>query len=84
MNLTVLKQDQEIIKTNAFTVLKNRCNTCHATKRKLYIFTWDNMDSLRNEINNQVFITNKMPKGKKNQLTEDEELQLESWIGSLN
>jgi hypothetical protein len=42
------------------------------------------MDSLLSEINTQVFITRKMPKGKRNQLSEQEEMSLKNWLSGLN
>ena len=53
--------EQTSTKQKAFIVLRNNCNTCHATKRQLQLFTLYNMDSLRLEINTQVFITRKIP-----------------------
>ncbi len=76
--------EQTSTKQKAFIVLRNNCNTCHATKRQLQLFTLYNMDSLRLEINTQVFITRKMPKGKRNQLSEQEEMNLKNWLNGLN
>lgn len=80
----IIDEQQESLKQRAFIVLKNKCNTCHATKRRVEIFTISNMDSLKIKINNQVFIKRKMPKGKKNQLTTTEEIDLANWIKVLN
>jgi len=53
---------------------------CHATKKHTDIFTLKNMNSLAIEINRQVFVKRKIPKGRKTKLTEEEEeLQLEVW-----
>lgn len=65
LELQNIDEQQTSLKQKAFIVLKNKCNTCHATKRRVDIFTISNMDSLKFEINNQVFIKRKMPKGKK-------------------
>jgi len=67
-------------KEKAFSVLQTKCNVCHATKKRLTIFTFENMDSLANDINQQVFIKKKMPKGKKVKLTSTEEENLFLWI----
>ncbi len=65
LELQNIDEQQTSLKQKAFIVLKKKCNTCHATKRRVDIFTISNMDSLKFEINNQVFIKRKMPKGKK-------------------
>ena len=72
---------QEVIqKESAFKVLQTKCNVCHAVKKRADIFTYKNMDSLANAINEQVFIKKKMPKGKKIKLTNSEEKKLLLWI----
>lgn len=76
-------REQDIHKVAAFTVLRQKCNTCHATKRRASIFTYENMDSLSKLIYSQVFIKQKMPKGRNNALTEVEEKQLKKWLSSL-
>jgi len=67
-------------KEEAFKVLQTKCNVCHATKKRVTIFTYENMDSLANEINKQVFIKKKMPKGRKIKLTTSEEENLILWV----
>jgi len=67
-------------KDKAFTVLQEKCNVCHSTKRKADIFTLVNMDSLAVDIQKQVFIKRKMPKGRKVKLTEEEEHHLKVWL----
>lgn len=71
---------QEDVKTLAFGVLSRQCNVCHATKKKQDIFTLENMDSLATDINKQVFIKKKMPKGRKNNLSEQESNALKIWL----
>lgn len=78
-----IEHQQEEIKQNAFKVLVNKCNSCHATKRNRKIFTLENMGSLSEDINTQVFIKQKMPKGKKNELTTDEKELLKRWLSTL-
>lgn len=72
--------NQEDRRDKAFTVLQEKCNVCHSTKRKTDIFTLANMDSLAADIQKQVFIKRKMPKGRKVKLTEEEELHLKVWL----
>ncbi len=71
---------QDEYKSFAFKVLQVKCNTCHATKKRTNIFTLENMDSLASNIQNQVFVKKKMPKGKKVQLTEEESRLLKDWL----
>ena len=76
-------EKQEGIKNDAFRILQTKCNVCHSTKRKTEIFTFQNMDSLATDINQQVFIKRKMPKGQKFNLTEAEEKSLKNWINTV-
>lgn len=71
---------QESVKDVAFTVLREKCNVCHATKKRTDIFTLQNMDSLAMDIHKQVFIKKKMPKGRKVILTGEEEKNLRLWL----
>lgn len=71
---------QTTTKDKAFTVLQAKCNFCHAVKKRTDVFTFENMDSLAVEINKQVFIKRKMPKGRKVTLTHEEEENLKDWI----
>lgn len=64
-------------KEEAFKVPRNKSNVCHATKKRTDVFTIKNIDSLAVEINRQVFVKRKMPKGRKTKLTDQEERQLE-------
>lgn len=72
--------NQEDLREKAFTVLQEKCNTCHATKKKTDIFTLVNMDSLAGDIHKQVFVKRKMPKGRKVKLTAAETQQLKVWL----
>ncbi len=74
---------QEDVKGDALKVLTNQCNVCHATKKRQDIFTFGNMDSLASDINKQVFIKKKMPKGRKNKLSKQETLALKNWLSSV-
>ncbi len=72
--------EQERVKNQAFKVLQTKCNLCHSTKKRVDVFTFQNMDSLATDINQQVFIKRKMPKGRKFNLTAVEEQALKDWI----
>lgn len=74
---------QHPVKTNAFAILRQKCNSCHASKKRTLIFTLENMDSLSKQIEEQVFLKKKMPKGRKNRLTLIEEEQLKRWLAAI-
>ena len=74
---------QDDIRVKAFTVLQEKCNICHSTKKKADIFTLVNMDSLAPDIHKQVFVKRKMPKGRKVKLTEAETQHLKVWLAAV-
>ncbi|HEA22576.1 hypothetical protein LCGC14_2430760 [marine sediment metagenome] len=76
-------RSQEDLKEKAFEILRIKCNTCHAIKRKPQVFTKLNMDTLASEIYEQVFIKKKMPKGRKVKLSANETVILENWIETV-
>lgn len=81
--LYIVTTPQETPKIKAFNVLFTKCNVCHASKKKQDVFTFENMDSLAVEINKQVFIKVKMPKGKKNKLSNEESQALQNWLNTI-
>ena len=80
---TLENKPQENRKSAAFKVLTTKCNVCHATKKRTEVFTLQNMDSLVSDIDKQVFIKKKMPKGRKVKLTNEESTALKAWINTL-
>ena len=78
--LISFSETQSEIKHMAFNVLVSKCNACHATKKKVIVFTFDNMDSNSLSIYNQVFIKKRMPKGRKNKLSAKEATALKKWL----
>ena len=78
------KPVQDASREKAFDILRNKCNTCHVTKKRAEIFTKLNMDSLAPAIFEQVFIKKKMPKGRKVKLTEKETQILKIWINTIS
>lgn len=68
------------IKQSAFTVLEDKCNGCHKIQKPAYLFTLKNMDIHAADINKQVFIKKKMPKGEGNELTTLESAALRKWL----
>jgi uncharacterized membrane protein len=89
-NNAVIKRDhsiaidnQHIVKEEAFNILSTKCNVCHVKKNKRKIFTRNNMSGFAPQINTQVFIKRRMPKGKDIKLTEKEYQLLSTWLRSL-
>lgn len=74
---------QNTSKVKAFKILQEKCNVCHIKKNKRKIFTLDNMNGFASQINTQVFIKKRMPKGKDIKLTQNEYKQLSTWISNL-
>ncbi len=77
---SVYQPSADSLKIAALTVLENNCNECHSKKKPAYFFTSKTMDYFVADINNQVFIKGKMPKGKKNQLTPNDREILKHWV----
>ncbi len=71
------------LKTNAFKILTTKCNTCHVKRNRRRVFTLKNMNPWVDDIHTQVFIKKRMPKGRKNKLTNKEYQHLRRWIASI-
>lgn len=78
---TVFEQDS--LKNDAFKVLVEKCNVCHVSRKRVQDFTLQNMDSLASQINTQIFIKQKMPKGNKVVLSKKDMQTLELWLKDL-
>ncbi|ASV28939.1 hypothetical protein [Maribacter cobaltidurans] len=76
--------EQDSFKKNAFNVLEKKCNVCHVSKKRVQNFTLQNMDSLSKEINKQVFVKKKMPKGNKIALSVEDIETLKLWLRNLD
>ena len=72
------------LKEDAYQILVNKCNICHLKRNKRRVFTMDNMNAFAKDINKQVFIKKRMPKGQKIKLNVEEYQILLSWISNLN
>lgn len=70
------------VQQKALLVLEQKCNACHLQKHKSVVFTLENMNTKGKEINYQVFIKERMPKGKV-KLNEDEKSILRKWLVSI-
>lgn len=68
------------LKSDAYEILKTKCNGCHRTRNPAKVFTADNMDRFSAEIYKQVFVKKRMPKGRENQLTLEEYERLKKWL----
>ncbi len=78
----VTKTTENSVKEKAFEILTNKCNVCHIKRNRRRVFSKDNMDSWAKDVYRQVFIKKRMPKGKKNRLTNQEYQDLLTWISS--
>ena len=76
-------EPQDSVKKQAFDVLELKCNVCHLSRKRVQNFTLQNMDSLASQINTQVFIKEKMPKGNKVVLSKSEMETLKLWLKNL-
>jgi uncharacterized membrane protein len=77
------QSDIEVDKAKAFEVLRNKCNICHTKKNRRKIFTLNNMDQFAFQINEQVFIKKRMPKGREIVLTDSDFSHLKNWLNHL-
>jgi len=71
------------LQKQAFSILENKCNTCHRKKNPFMIFSKKNMTKRSDKINKQVFELKRMPKKEGVPLTEYEYNILKKWIESL-
>ena len=67
-------------KTDAYNVLKTKCNVCHVKSNPRKVFNLNNMEVLAPKIYRQVFVKKRMPKGTLFQLTTNEYKALENWL----
>ena len=77
-------QDQELLKSEAFFILKTKCNICHKKQNPFMIFTERNMVKRAPKIHQMVFVEKRMPKGNTIRLSPTEYSKLENWLHSLN
>lgn len=68
------------LKKEAFSILNNKCNSCHRKQNPFMIFTEKNMTKRVTKINKQVFELKRMPKQNGTPLTQEEYAILKSWI----
>ena len=73
----------ESLKKQAFSILKNKCNSCHIKKNPFMVFSEKNMTKRAPKINKQVFVLQRMPKKEGTPLTANEYNTLKTWIESL-
>jgi hypothetical protein len=78
--LSVYQDSADSLKSAALIVLENNCNECHSKKEPAYYFTDKTMDYFVANINEEVFVTGKMPKGKKNVLSAEDRETLRLWV----
>ncbi len=78
-----LDPDPEV-RQKALTVLQEKCNVCHKKQNPFKVFSLKNMDKHAPKIYKQVFVYQRMPKGNKIKLTEEESQNLRNWLKSKN
>lgn len=72
------------LKDKAFEILETSCNYCHDKRNPSKVFSAENMSTYSNDIYVQVFVKKRMPKGRNNSLSPDDQKVLLRWISSLN
>ena len=72
------------LKEEVFEILNSKCNACHRKQNPFKLFSLKNMDKNAPKIYQQVFIKQRMPKGDKVKLTDQESLTLKKWLKSQN
>jgi len=65
---------------DAFRVLDQKCNVCHAKQNPSKVFTLENMNDYARKVNRQVFVWKRMPKGDEVSLTQAEKITLKNWL----
>jgi len=70
----------DVLATEALRVLQTKCNTCHVRQNPGKVFTRITMERYAEKIDKQVFIKRRMPKGKDNHLSMEEENTLRAWL----
>lgn len=64
----------------AFEILVQKCNVCHAVQNPNKVFTIENMNGFARKINRQVFVWKRMPKGNEIKLSEAEKETIKKWL----
>ncbi len=64
----------------AYTLLQTKCNVCHEQRNRHAVFTFNNMNTWGTQINEQVFIKKRMPKGNVIVLTSADKEILKKWL----
>ncbi|WP_461304235.1 hypothetical protein [Aureisphaera sp.] len=83
-SVNVATSIEDPIKTSAFQVLSKKCNVCHSKRNRRWVFSEENMNPRATDVYKQVFVKKRMPKGKGNKLSSEENQILLTWISTLN
>ncbi|ABG58375.1 hypothetical protein [Cytophaga hutchinsonii] len=70
-------------KLAAYKLLQIKCNVCHEQRNRNAVFTCNNMNAWGTQINEQVFIKKRMPKGNAIVLTDADRQLLKKWLNTL-
>jgi len=81
---TYLTVDNENLKKKAFSILENKCNSCHRRQNPFMIFKEKNMSKRAEKIYKMVFVEGRMPKGNEIKLSESEYKTLKQWLSAEN
>jgi exopolysaccharide biosynthesis predicted pyruvyltransferase EpsI len=81
-NTPEIYTENEELKIAAFEVLDTHCNSCHIEKNPKKVFSLDNMNGFAKNINRQVFVFKRMPKGKERRedISAEEMRTLKKWV----
>ena len=52
----IIENPVDSLKTKAFKILTNKCNTCHVKQNRRRVFTMENMNPWMDDVYKQVFI----------------------------
>ncbi|HCX20711.1 MAG: hypothetical protein CMB80_07690 [Flammeovirgaceae bacterium] len=75
-----IQKEQETLKTQAYNILRHKCNGCHKKQNPFMVFSEKNMSKRSEKIYEQVFVKQRMPKGNEVKLTNEEYSLLKNWL----
>ena len=74
------QEKSELLKTQAYNILRHKCNGCHKKQNPFMVFSEKNMSKRSEKIYEQVFVKQRMPKGNEVKLTNEEYSLLKNWL----
>ena len=79
---TSVTHSKEQLKSEAFQILDEKCNSCHRKQNPFMVFSLKNMEKRAVKIHQQVIVKRQMPKGDEVKLTQEEYSHLKKWLDS--